>query len=99
MATRPVYYISGGKVCSRDVEFEWFAGFSVNCTASSPRSLSNTTKHTSPQYETVLPSAPFDAEGLSFISITLHSLLSYQPQPFTPFSQCDVYPSLACFLP
>ena len=30
MATRPVYYISGGKVCGRDVEFEWFAGFSVS---------------------------------------------------------------------
>lgn len=28
MAVRPVYYISGGKICERDVDFEWFAGFS-----------------------------------------------------------------------
>ena len=41
MATRPVYYISGGKVCRRDVEFEWFAGFSVSQKQRSVNSLHN----------------------------------------------------------
>ena len=41
MATRPVYYIFGGKVCGRDMEFEWFAGFSVSQKQKSVNSLHN----------------------------------------------------------
>lgn len=39
MATRPVYFISSGQVCEREVEFEWFAGFAISQKQKSVNSL------------------------------------------------------------
>ncbi|MBR6966960.1 MAG: hypothetical protein IKH78_00360 [Ruminococcus sp.] len=41
MALRPVYYIRGGQVCERSVEFEWFAGFAISQKQKSVNSLHN----------------------------------------------------------
>ncbi len=48
MANRPAYYIKDGKVCERDFEFQWFAGFAPSQKQKSIASLHNAIKALGP---------------------------------------------------